>query len=90
MYERFDDVDLTEDYVELLRRGSVRRRLALTQHSAWRQAIRERAGADSLRVRTWSRDERPAIVWAVLPDWSLTPEERASHAERQNWLVRDD
>ena len=32
-----------------------------------------------MRIRTWSREGRPATVWAVLPDWSLTREERTDH-----------
>ena len=85
MYERFDDADLTQDYLLLLRRGSVMRRLAPTQHRGWRQAIRAKARSDELRIRTWSRDGQPATVWAVLPDWSLTRDERAELLRRIAW-----
>jgi hypothetical protein len=85
MYERFDDDDLAQDYLLLLRRGSVMRRLAPAQHRGWRQAIRAKAHADELRVRTWSRDGQPATVWAVLPDWSLTRAEREELMRRVAW-----
>jgi hypothetical protein len=86
MYERFDDADLARDYHELLRRGSVMRRLAPAQHPAWRREIRTKARSDELRVRTWSRAGRPATVWAVLPDWSLTRAEREQLTRRLAWL----
>ena len=89
MYERFDDADLTDDYLLLLRRGSVMRRLAATQHRDWRQAIRAKAHADEIRVRTWSRDGQPATVWAVLPDWSLTHEEREELLRKLAWKQED-
>jgi hypothetical protein len=86
VYERFDDADVQADYLQLLRRGSVLRRLAPAQHEAWRKAIRAKVRADDLRIRTWSRDARPAEVWAVLPDWSLTRDERERLARRLEWL----
>jgi len=89
MYERFDDRDLGHDYQELLRRGSVMRRLALTEHTAWRRAIRAKARTDELRIRTWSREGAPATVWAVLPDWSLTREEREKLLQRLSWQRED-
>jgi hypothetical protein len=89
MYERFDDEDLAHDYLELLRRGSVTRRLALTEHPAWRRAIRTKARADELTVRTWSRGGAPATVWAVLPDWSLTRAEHERLIERLSWQRED-
>jgi hypothetical protein len=85
MYQRFDDEDVAEDYLALLRRGSVTRRLATSEHGAWRRAIRAKARADELRVRTWSRDGRPATVWAVLPNWSLTSAERELLLQRLSW-----
>ena len=89
MYERFDDAEAADDYLALLRRGSVTRRLALKEHSAWRRAIRARAHTDELKVRTWSRDGTPATVWAVLTDWSLTRRERESLLERLSWQRQD-
>jgi hypothetical protein len=89
MYDGFDEADVAEDYRMLLRRGSVMRRLAPTQHLAWRKAIRATAGADELRVRTWSRETRPAEVWAVLRNWSLTDDERIRLARRLGWLRED-
>lgn len=89
MYERFDETDVHADYLQLLRRGSVMRRLAQAQHSAWRHAMRTKARADDLRIRTWSRDTTPAEVWAVLPDWSLTRDERERLARRLEWLRED-
>jgi len=89
VYERFDETDVHADYLQLLRRGSVMRRLAQAQHSAWRQAMRAKARADDLRIRTWSRDTTPAEVWAVLPDWSLTRDERERLARRLEWLRED-
>jgi hypothetical protein len=89
VYERFDDADVHADYLQLLRRGSVMRRLAPAQHAAWRKAIRAKVRADDLRIRTWSRETRPAEVWAVLPDWSLTRDERERLAERLSWLRED-
>ncbi len=86
MYQGFDAADIAGDYRQLLRRGSVRRRLALPQHGAWRRAIRATARADEHRVRTWSRAGEPAEVWAVLRDWSLTREERERLALRLGWL----
>ena len=85
MYARFDEADVARDYLELLRRGSVMRRLAPAQHPAWRRAIRVTAGNDELRIRTWSRPGRPATVWAVLPDWTLTQAERDSLVQRLAW-----
>jgi hypothetical protein len=89
VYERFDEEDIGADYRMLLRRGSVMRRLALAQHAAWRQAIRRRARADELRVRTWSRAGAPATVWATLPDWSLTEDERERLRTRLGWQRED-
>jgi hypothetical protein len=89
MYQRFDEQDVAQDYVQLLRRGSVVRRLVLAEHGAWRRAIRAKAQTDELRVRTWSRDEQPATVWAVLRDWTLTPEGRRRLAERLEWQRED-
>ena len=76
------------DYHQLLRRGSVMRRLAVADHAAWRRAIRAQARIDELKVRTWSRPEQ-ALVFAVLPDWTLTAEERARLARRLAWLRED-
>jgi hypothetical protein len=90
VYAQFDDKDVARDYLELLRRGSVMRRLAPAQHAAWRRAIRATARTDEHRIRTWSRGGRPATVWAVLPDWTLTPEERASLARRLAWQRETD
>ena len=89
MYARLEERDLGADYQQLLRRGSVMRRLAPGEHAAWRRAIRRRARVDELRVRTWSRPGAPATVWAVLRDWSLTGEERARLARRLAWLRED-
>jgi hypothetical protein len=89
MYVGFDDTDIGEDYRMLLRRGSVMRRLALSEHGAWRKAIRRRARADELRIRTWSRAGAPATVWATLPDWSLTQDERRRLAQRISWQRED-
>ena len=89
MYERFDEDDVRADYLQLLRRGSVMRRLAPPQHAAWRKAIRTVVRADDLRIRTWSRETRPAEVWAVLPDWTLTRDERERLAQRLAWLRED-
>jgi hypothetical protein len=89
MYAGFDEHDLAADYLLLLRRGSVVRRLALDRHPHWELAMRDRAGADELRIRTWSRAERPATVWAVLQDWSLTRDEHERLARRLAWLRED-
>jgi len=89
LYERFDDADLNEDYRLLLRRGSVMRRLAAGEHRSWRQAMRFKAHADELRIRTWSRDGQPATVWAVLRDWSLTHKEREQVLRRLTWQRED-
>jgi hypothetical protein len=78
----------TADYLQLLRRGSVTRRLAASQHSDWRRALRAKARADDLRIRTWANDGT-AQVWAVLPDWSLTRDERERLARRLEWLRED-
>jgi hypothetical protein len=86
VYGRLEETDVAGDYLHLLRRGSVMRRLALSEHPAWRRAIRSRARSDELAIRTWSRGGRPATVWAVLPDWSLTPAEREQLARRLSWL----
>ena len=90
MPEDVDEQLIGRDYQHLLRRGSVMRPLALKQHAAWREAIRAKARADELRIRTWSRGGggAAAIVYAVLPDWSLTFEERAKLHQRLAW--RDD
>jgi hypothetical protein len=85
VYARFEDADIARDYLELLRRGSVMRRLATSEHPAWRRAIRATARTDELRIRTWSRGGRPATVWAVLPDWTLTRAERDALAQRLAW-----
>ena len=83
-----DDRIATGDYLQLLRRGSVTRRLAASQHAGWRQALRAKARADDLRIRTWA-NEGGAQVWAVLPDWTLTREERERLARRLEWLRED-
>jgi hypothetical protein len=89
MYAAFDESDLAEDYRMLLRRGSVMRRLAPAAHDAWRRAIQAAARADEHRIRTWSRAGRPAEVWAVLRDWSLTRDERERLERRLSWLRED-
>lgn len=89
IYATFEEADIAEDYRRLLRRGSVMRRLAPTQHTAWRKAIRATARADEHRIRTWSRPGRPAEVWAVLRDWSLTAEEREKLRRRLDWIRED-
>jgi hypothetical protein len=89
VYRDFDEADVAADYLMLLRRGSVMRRLEAGRHEEWRRALRRRAHADELRVRTWSRVGRPATVWAVLPDWSLTREERERLARRLAWQRED-
>lgn len=82
-----DDVP-ARDYRRLLQRGSVLRKLAPARHQEWRSALRARAAADSLRIRTGSRAPE-AEVWAVLRDWSLTREERERLADRLRWLRED-
>ena len=89
MYERFDETDVGDDYLALLRRGSVMRRLAPAQHAAWRAAIGAKARTDELRVRTWSRDGKSATVWAVLPDWTLTRDEHEGMVRRLSWQRED-
>lgn len=89
MYASLEEHEVVSDYEALLRRGSVTRRLASSQHPQWCRAIGERAHADGLRVRTWSRDEMPASVWAVLADWSLTRDERWRLQQRLSWLRED-
>jgi hypothetical protein len=89
MYEGFDDDDVARDYLQLLRRGSVLRRLAPAEHAAWRKAIRAKVRSDELRVRTWSRDGAPATVWAALRDWTLTREERERFRQRLDWQRED-
>ena len=88
-YRQFDEQDIAQDYLHLLQRGSVVRRLAVSEHAAWRRAIRAKARTDELKLRTWSRDDRPATVWAVLPDWTLTPEGRKHLAQRLAWQRED-
>ena len=90
MYQHFDEEDVSRDYLQLLRRGSVTRRLALKEHGAWRRAIGQKARADELTIRTWSRgDDRPATVYAVLPDWTLPAAERERLWQRLAWLRED-
>jgi hypothetical protein len=89
VYESFDERDVGNDYLQLLRRGSVMRRLAVPEHAGWRRAIRAKARGDELRIRTWSRGGAPATVWATLPDWSLTREERERLRQRLEWQRED-
>jgi hypothetical protein len=89
MFQHFDEADVSSDYLQLLRRGSVVRRLAIGEHAAWRKAIRQKARADELKIRTWSRHDRPATVYAVLPDWTLSAEERRKLWQRLAWLRED-
>jgi hypothetical protein len=89
VYGRFEEHEAVSDYRQLLRRGSVMRRLAVSQHSLWRQEITARARIDQLRVRTWSRGDQPGTVWAVLQDWSLTREEHEHFQQRRAWLRED-
>jgi hypothetical protein len=83
-----DLADIGRDYQQLLRRGSVMRRLAVAEHAAWRHAIRAHARTDELKVRTWSRPEE-SRVYAVLRDWRPSPEERKRLATRLAWLRED-
>ncbi|HEY3922147.1 MAG TPA: hypothetical protein VGL76_08545 [Gaiellaceae bacterium] len=83
-----DDDVLARDYLRLLRRGSVMRKLAPVRHREWRRALRARAAADAIRIRTGSRPAE-SEVWAVLPDWSLTQSERERLAQRLAWLRED-
>jgi hypothetical protein len=89
LYQQFDEQDISQDYLHLLQRGSVVRRLAVSEHGAWRRAIRAKARTDELKLRTWSRNDRPATVWAVLTDWGLTPEGRTRLAQRLAWQRED-
>jgi len=89
VYGKLQDDEVAWDYLQLLRRGSVTRKLAVAQHPLWRRGIRAKARGDELRVRTWSREQHPATVWAVLSDWSLNPEERAELQRRVRWLRED-
>jgi hypothetical protein len=85
MEERFD---VARDYLQLLRRGSIERRLPVADHPGWRRAIRAKARTDELRVRTWSRPEE-VRVFAVLSDWTLSAEDRERLARRLEWLRED-
>jgi hypothetical protein len=76
------------DYRQLLRRGSVSRRLPGRDHEAWKRAVHAQARADELKLRTWSRDDPPS-VWAVLEDWSPTREERERLYQRMAWQRED-
>ncbi|MEI8105881.1 MAG: hypothetical protein WCH31_08590 [Actinomycetes bacterium] len=89
MYAHLDDEDVAADYLHLLRRGSVTRRLAPSEHLDWRRAIRARARADELRVKTWSRGGDPPTVWAVLRDWSLTRTEHERLRRRIDWWTEE-
>jgi hypothetical protein len=89
MYRSFDAEDVAADYLQLLRRGSVMRRLALAEHDGWRRAIRTTARSDEIHVRTWSRPGTPAEVWAVLPDWSLARADFEQLQRRLTWLRED-
>jgi hypothetical protein len=82
-----DERGLATDYLQLLRRGSVMRRLAPAHHVPWERAIRGRADTDGLRVRTWSRED--ATVCAVLRDWAPTRAEREALWVRLAWLRED-
>ena len=46
-YQQFDEQDIAEDYLQLLQRGSVVRRLAVSEHGAWRGASGPRHGRTS-------------------------------------------
>jgi hypothetical protein len=89
VYSNFDADDLAQDYLQLLRRASVTRRLALGRHAAWEREIRAKAAADEIKIRTWSRDGSPATVWAVLPDWQPTFEEQVAFQRRISWLQEE-
>lgn len=89
MHGRFDGRDVAGDYRELLRRGSVMRRLAVQRHAAWQEAMKASATADDHRIRTWSRKGPPPEVWATLPDWSLTRDEHERLQQRLDWLRED-
>jgi hypothetical protein len=89
VYEGFEEADAVADSRRLLRRGSVMRSLAPSQHPAWRRAIRAAARADALSVRTWLRDGRPGEVRAVLQGLSLTPDERERFERGLGWLRED-
>lgn len=54
MFDEFSAQDVASDYVELLRCGFVFRLLAADKHDAWRSAMRAKARADLLRVKTRS------------------------------------
>jgi hypothetical protein len=61
------------DYEELLKRGSVSRRVE--DVDAWRVTMRAKARQDRLKVRTGVADHDAQVVWALLPNWTLTEEE---------------
>jgi hypothetical protein len=89
MFARLEEHDVVADYLQLLRRGSVTRSLAVAEHPRWEGAIRARTHADGLSVRTWSRAGPPANVWAVLRDFAPTRKERERLRTRLAWLRED-
>ena len=61
------------DYEELLKRGSVSRRV--DDVDAWRATMRTKAREDRLKVRTGMAARDAQVAWALLPNWKLTEEE---------------
>lgn len=61
------------DYEELLRRGSVSRRV--DDVGGWRATMRAKARQDRLEVRTGVAARDAQVAWALLPNWTLTEEE---------------
>ncbi len=74
------------DYQQLLRHGYLRRLLPNDAHERWRRELRRRARQDRLRIRTGAGPTGTNIVWATLPDWELTDNERANELERLSGL----
>jgi hypothetical protein len=61
------------DYEELLKRGSVSRRVE--DVNAWPATMRAKARQDRLTVRTGIAAHDAQVAWALLPNWALTEEE---------------
>jgi hypothetical protein len=71
-----------DDYVVLLRKGSVTRALRQPYHAEWRRQIKVKCRADKLRVQTWSVGGH---VGAGLRDRPMTFEELAEGMRDFGW-----
>ena len=89
MFDGFDDDDVTADYQQMLRVGTVGRELTPPEHPRWRAAMRAKARSDRLRIRTRSHVPPGLVPYAMasLVDREYTLEDLLNTIRRLGFLT---